>query len=56
MTHSIAQNMRLSEPTTKIWAKGNINDTHSVAEKMRLSEPTTKKMNENRPILSAAKI
>jgi len=30
-------------------------DTHSVTEKMRLSEPTTKKLNEDRPILSAAK-
>jgi len=29
-------------------------DTHSVAETMRLSEPTTKKLNEDRPILSAA--
>jgi len=30
-------------------------DTHSVAEKMRLSEHTTKKLNEDRPILSAEK-
>jgi len=31
-----------------------IADTHSIAEKMRLSEPIIKKLNEDRPILSAA--
>jgi len=30
-------------------------DTQSIAEKMCLSEPTTKKINEDKPILSAAK-
>jgi len=31
-------------------------DTHSIAEKMRLSEPTTKILNEDRPMLLAAKM